>query len=48
MGGIGYYLWKRHRSDANHRFAPKNKHTKTGKGYLRGFLEQITSYMDGD
>jgi len=26
----------------------RKANTETGKGYLRGFLEQITSYMDGD
>jgi len=27
---------------------PKSKHTETWTGYPRGFLEQITSYMDVD
>jgi len=26
----------------------ESKHTETGRRYLRGFLEQIQSYMDGD
>jgi len=48
MGGIAYYLWKLHRPDANLWFTSKSKHIEIGKGYPKGFMEQITSYMDGD